>query len=178
MARNILPPNMKEPIISCIRQRLEEKKEFDMDKLISHLSKDLVTKIKNHLCLPLLQKVSFFFFFIIIIIFLSSIPVQYPHINNHFYNIGLVLDCLQARQFKILKIKVTKICWPNGSANLSSQSTTLRTSKLSRRENQLLRWSSLCKAVYGASKRVMVRMVTVLIFSLLLINLSSMEKNF
>ncbi|XP_059432634.1 cyclic nucleotide-gated ion channel 1-like [Corylus avellana] len=56
MARNSLPHNMKESIISCIRQRLEENKEFDMDKLISHLSKDLVTKIKHHLCLPLLKK--------------------------------------------------------------------------------------------------------------------------
>ena len=61
MARNDLPPTMKEPIISCIRHKLEENKDFDMDKLISHLSKDLVTKIKHHLCLPLLQKVSFFF---------------------------------------------------------------------------------------------------------------------
>jgi hypothetical protein len=66
MARNRLPHKMKEPIISCIRQRLKENKDFDMDKLISHLSKDLVTEIKYHLCLPLLQRVSLsfsFFFF-------------------------------------------------------------------------------------------------------------------
>ncbi|KAC2202191.1 hypothetical protein FH972_027164 [Carpinus fangiana] len=56
MTRNNLPPNMEERIISCIRQRLEENKDFDMDKLISHLSKDLVTKIKHHVCLPLLRK--------------------------------------------------------------------------------------------------------------------------
>ncbi|XP_059434864.1 cyclic nucleotide-gated ion channel 1-like isoform X2 [Corylus avellana] len=57
MARNHLPANMKEPIINCIRQRLKENKDLDMDKLISHLSKDLITEIKHHLCLPLLKKV-------------------------------------------------------------------------------------------------------------------------
>lgn len=62
MARNHLPDNMKEPIITCIRHKLEENKDFDMEKLISHISKDLITEIKHHLCLPLLKKVRLFFF--------------------------------------------------------------------------------------------------------------------
>jgi hypothetical protein len=41
---------------------LEENKDFDMEKLISYISKDLMTKIRHYLCLPLLKKVSLFCF--------------------------------------------------------------------------------------------------------------------
>ncbi|XP_062175135.1 cyclic nucleotide-gated ion channel 1-like isoform X1 [Alnus glutinosa] len=57
MGTNQLPDNMKEPIITCIRHRLEENKDFDMKKPISYISKDLMTKIRHHLCLPLLKNV-------------------------------------------------------------------------------------------------------------------------
>ncbi|KAC2610345.1 hypothetical protein FH972_027183 [Carpinus fangiana] len=57
MARDHLPDNMKEHIINCIQHRLEQKKDFDIEKPILHLSKDLITEIKRHICLPLLKKV-------------------------------------------------------------------------------------------------------------------------
>jgi hypothetical protein len=62
MGTNQLPDNMKEPIITCIRHRLEENKDFDMEKPISYISKDLMTKIRHYLCLPLLKNVSLFCF--------------------------------------------------------------------------------------------------------------------
>jgi hypothetical protein len=61
MATNQLPDNMKEPIITCIQHKLEENKEFDMEKPICYISKDLMIKIRHHLCLPLLKRVSLFF---------------------------------------------------------------------------------------------------------------------
>jgi hypothetical protein len=61
MDRNNLPDNiLKERIISCIRHRLKKNNDIDMDKPMSHLSKDLITEIKHHLCLPLLKNVSLF----------------------------------------------------------------------------------------------------------------------
>ncbi|KAE8077870.1 hypothetical protein FH972_016389 [Carpinus fangiana] len=54
---NELPCDMKEQIINCIQEKLEETKDFDIEKLFSHLSKDLITEIKHRLCLPLLKKV-------------------------------------------------------------------------------------------------------------------------
>jgi hypothetical protein len=65
MARDHLPDNMKERIINCIQHRLEQKKDFDIEKPILHLSKDLITEIKRHICLPLLKKVSIFCFLLI-----------------------------------------------------------------------------------------------------------------
>jgi hypothetical protein len=85
MARNCLPHKMKEPIINCIQQRLKENKDFDMDKLISHLSKDLVIEIKHHLCLPLLQIVSFFFFFNFFTL------VEYPYTLHIYIIISIIL---------------------------------------------------------------------------------------
>jgi hypothetical protein len=59
MATNQLPDNMKESIITCIRDGPEENKYFDMDSPISYISKDakFMTEIKRHLCLPALLKV-------------------------------------------------------------------------------------------------------------------------
>ncbi|KAD0176508.1 hypothetical protein FH972_027276 [Carpinus fangiana] len=57
MARDHLPDNMKEQIINFIQHRLEQNKDFDIEKPILHLSKDLTTEIKRHICLPLLKKV-------------------------------------------------------------------------------------------------------------------------
>ncbi|KAE8077867.1 hypothetical protein FH972_016386 [Carpinus fangiana] len=57
MTRNDLPCDMKERIINCIQHRLEENKDFDTEKMISHLSEDLITEIKHHICLPLLREV-------------------------------------------------------------------------------------------------------------------------
>jgi hypothetical protein len=66
ISRNQIPNSMKEQIFSCIKQTLEENKDFDTEKPIHHLSnKDLLKEIKLHLCLPLLRKVSKFFFFLI-----------------------------------------------------------------------------------------------------------------
>ena len=60
MARNHIPDNLKERIITCIQHRLKKNIDIDIDKLMSHLSKDLITEIKRRLCLPLLKKVSIF----------------------------------------------------------------------------------------------------------------------
>ncbi|KAE8124687.1 hypothetical protein FH972_019552 [Carpinus fangiana] len=57
MARNHLPDNLKERIITCIQHKLEKNNDIDMDKPMSHLSKDLITEIKHRLCLPLLKNV-------------------------------------------------------------------------------------------------------------------------
>ncbi|XP_059450223.1 cyclic nucleotide-gated ion channel 1-like [Corylus avellana] len=58
MSRNELPDKMKKRIISCIEHRLKEKKDFDTEKPIPHLSNiDLAKEIKRHLCLPLLKEV-------------------------------------------------------------------------------------------------------------------------
>ncbi|XP_062154119.1 cyclic nucleotide-gated ion channel 1-like [Alnus glutinosa] len=59
MATNQLPDNMKESIITCIRDGPEENKDFDMDNPISYISKDakLMTEIKRHLCSLALLKV-------------------------------------------------------------------------------------------------------------------------
>jgi hypothetical protein len=62
MARDHLLDNKKEQIINCIQHRLEQNKDFDIEKPILHLSKDLITEIKRHICLPLLKKVSIFLF--------------------------------------------------------------------------------------------------------------------
>ena len=58
---NQLPCDMEERIINCIQHRLEKKKDFDIEKPILHFSKDLITEIKRHLCLPLLKEVSHFY---------------------------------------------------------------------------------------------------------------------
>jgi hypothetical protein len=65
MARDHLPDNKKEQIINCIQHRLEQNKDFDIEKSILHLSKDLIIEIKRHICLPLLKKVSIFCFLLI-----------------------------------------------------------------------------------------------------------------
>ncbi|KAE8077326.1 hypothetical protein FH972_015898 [Carpinus fangiana] len=58
MSKNKLPDEMKKRIISCIQHRLKEKKDFDTERPIPHLSNiSLAKEIKRHLCLPLLQKV-------------------------------------------------------------------------------------------------------------------------
>ncbi|KAE8037506.1 hypothetical protein FH972_010092 [Carpinus fangiana] len=57
MARDHLHDNVKERIINCIQHRLEQNKDFDIEKPIIHLSKDLIIEIKRHICLPLLKKV-------------------------------------------------------------------------------------------------------------------------
>jgi hypothetical protein len=59
MATNQLPDEMAKGIINCIQHRLEENKDFDLEKpIIQYLSEDLITEIKHHLCLPQLKKVS------------------------------------------------------------------------------------------------------------------------
>jgi hypothetical protein len=60
MDRNHLPDNLKERIIACIQHKLKKNNDNDLDKPMSHLSKDLLTGIKHHLCLPLLKNVSLF----------------------------------------------------------------------------------------------------------------------
>jgi len=49
-------------IISYIKHRSEENKDFDMEKPIPQFPNDLTKEIKRHLCLPLLRKVSLLFF--------------------------------------------------------------------------------------------------------------------
>jgi hypothetical protein len=64
LSRNNLRNQMKEWIISCIHDRLKERKDFDTENPIPHLSDiNLAKEIKRHLCLPLLEKSEFFFFF-------------------------------------------------------------------------------------------------------------------
>jgi hypothetical protein len=61
LSRNNLRDQMKEGIISYIHDRLKERKDFDTENLIPHLSDiNLAKEIKRHLCLPLLEKVSSF----------------------------------------------------------------------------------------------------------------------
>jgi hypothetical protein len=58
MATNQFSNDMKAQIITCVRQKLEENKDFDMERPFSYISKELMTKMRIHLCLPLLKKVS------------------------------------------------------------------------------------------------------------------------
>jgi hypothetical protein len=61
LSRNKLHDKMKEQIISCIQYRLKEKKDFDTENPIPHLSDIKLTKeIKRYICLPLLKNVSSF----------------------------------------------------------------------------------------------------------------------
>jgi hypothetical protein len=62
IARNQLPSDMTGRIISYIQYRLEENKDFDMEKPIPQFPNYLTKEIKRHLCLPLLKKVSLFSF--------------------------------------------------------------------------------------------------------------------
>ncbi|XP_062149011.1 cyclic nucleotide-gated ion channel 1-like isoform X3 [Alnus glutinosa] len=58
LSRNKLHDKMKEQIISCIQYRLKEKKDFDTENPIPHLSDIKLTKeIKRYICLPLLKNV-------------------------------------------------------------------------------------------------------------------------
>ena len=68
--RNKLPRDIKKEIMSNIKHILEEKKDVDAEKPLPHLPWELRKKIKDHLCKPLLRKVSLFllltFFFLTI----------------------------------------------------------------------------------------------------------------
>ena len=58
--RNDLPRDIKKEIMYNITPILEEKKDVDVEKLLPHLHWELRKKIKDHLCKPLLRKVSLF----------------------------------------------------------------------------------------------------------------------
>jgi hypothetical protein len=62
ITRNQLPSDMIGQIISYIQHRLEENKDFDMEKPIPRFPNYLAKEIKHHLCLHLQRKVILFFF--------------------------------------------------------------------------------------------------------------------
>jgi cyclic nucleotide gated channel len=63
--RNKLPSSMKKEIMPNVQRMLEEKKDVDVQNLLSHLPIELGRNIKRHICLRMLRQVSplpFFFF--------------------------------------------------------------------------------------------------------------------
>lgn len=56
--KNKLPLSIKDEIISNMAHILDGNKEYDAEKPLLHLSKELRRKIKLHLCKPILRKVS------------------------------------------------------------------------------------------------------------------------
>ncbi|KAE8077862.1 hypothetical protein FH972_016381 [Carpinus fangiana] len=55
--RNQLPGSIKEEIMPIIQHMLEEKKDVDVQNILSHLPIELGRKIKRYICLPMLRKV-------------------------------------------------------------------------------------------------------------------------
>ncbi|XP_059428823.1 cyclic nucleotide-gated ion channel 1-like [Corylus avellana] len=55
--RNQLPSTIKEEIMSIVQHMLEEKKDVDVQNLLSHLPIELGRKIKRYICLPMLKQV-------------------------------------------------------------------------------------------------------------------------
>ncbi|XP_059435141.1 cyclic nucleotide-gated ion channel 1-like [Corylus avellana] len=55
--RNKLPGCMKKEIMPNVQRMLEQKKEVDVQNLLSHLPSELARKIKRYICLPMLKKV-------------------------------------------------------------------------------------------------------------------------
>jgi hypothetical protein len=55
---NKLPGCMKKEIMPNVQRMLEQKKEVDVQNLLSHLPSELARKIKRYICLPMLKKVS------------------------------------------------------------------------------------------------------------------------
>jgi cyclic nucleotide gated channel len=62
--RNKLPGCMKKEIMPNVQHMLEEKKDVDIKNLLCHLPSELGRKIKRHICLPMLKKVSPLSFFL------------------------------------------------------------------------------------------------------------------
>ena len=56
--RNQLPSSIKEEIMPIVQHMLEEKKDVDVQNLLSHLPIELGRKIKRYICLPMLKQVS------------------------------------------------------------------------------------------------------------------------
>jgi hypothetical protein len=59
ISRNDLFSSMKQEIMPIVQRMLEEKKDVDVQSLLStHLPIELGRKIKRYICLPMLKKVS------------------------------------------------------------------------------------------------------------------------
>jgi cyclic nucleotide gated channel len=58
ISRNELPGSIKQEIMPIIQHMLEEKKDVDVQNLLSHIPIELERKIKRYICFPLLKEVS------------------------------------------------------------------------------------------------------------------------
>lgn len=56
--RNGIPEDVKPIIMRYIRYRLQDNKDVDVESLLSLLPMEHRTTLKEHLCMPMLKKVS------------------------------------------------------------------------------------------------------------------------
>ena len=56
--RNKLPDSIKKEVMENVQRLLKEMKDVDVQNLLSYLPIELGMKIKRHICMPLLKKVS------------------------------------------------------------------------------------------------------------------------